>query len=133
MKEYLIHLEGRLIGKTRLLEIADPSMGVVGGKIDFEPGWELSYSLLKAYCAARGIGIWEDEPEDAYITTSVIPTLVTLTPDGVAIESGGAFITGFDGEGYFIEMWYVPHPFYGIEFEHHVVRDREYWERRSQE
>lgn len=120
MKKYRVQLIDRLIGFTEF-ESADPPMGCVNGKIEFEPDIE-PYSFFSDHCRANDIPTNEDDPDGKVILTQNIPGLVAITPEGKTIEAAGAVIQGFEEEGYEIDLVGIPYPFYGIEFKHHRER-----------
>jgi hypothetical protein len=118
MKKYRIQLNSQLIGYTQF-ESADPPMGCVNGKVEFDPSIE-PYAFFSKHCKANNLPVNEDDPDGKVIFTQTIPGLVAITPDGEAIEAVGAVIQGFEAEGYEIDVIGIPYPFYETEFPHHV-------------
>ncbi len=116
-KKYRIELDGVPIGFT-LFEAADASMGVVVGKIVFE-GVESPYALFKEYCSANEVTLNEDDPKLEAIFTQSIDALRVFRDDGLEIKGIGATIMGFKEDGYEIDVFGIPYPFYEEEFKHH--------------
>jgi hypothetical protein len=114
---YRILLNNEEIG-TPSLEMADPPMGVVIGKISFlrTPS---PFHLFLAHCREHNIIVNSAEPEDEFIETQVIPQLRVLRTDGVEIRGQGCCISGFKEDGYHITILGIPYPFFGEEFPHH--------------
>ena len=118
LKTYQIILDGKEVGSSRL-EKADAPMGVVFGAIDFaKDDW--SYDTIKAYCHSQNIGLAEDYPEDKFIATSTIDTLIIKNEKGIEIKGAGNQIRGMDGEEFEISVEGIAYPFYREEFPHHV-------------
>lgn len=99
-KTYKILLDGQEIGSS-LLENADAPMGVVFGEINFV-NQNFGYDYFKNYCAANGIELACDYPEDKLISTSTIETLKVINDLGIAngIETNNAVSFSIDGKGY---------------------------------
>lgn len=116
-KKYLIKLDGVAIGYTHF-ESADAPMGVVMGKIIFE-GVDSPYTMFKEHCIANEIELNEDDPDLEAIFTQSIDGLQVFRDDGLEIKGVGATIMGFKEEGYEIDVFGIPYPFYGEEFKHH--------------
>jgi hypothetical protein len=116
-KKYRIELAGKPIGYT-YFESSDAPMGVVIGKVHFEEV-KSPYALFKEYCTANEIELNEDDPESEAIFTQSIDRLRVFRDDGLEIKGGGATISGFKEEGYEIDVFGIPYPFYGEEFKHH--------------
>ncbi len=116
-KKYLIHLDKKYIGYS-FLESADAPMGVVLGKIYFE-GIDSPYKFIKDYCKSNNIILNEDDPDDETIFTQSIDSISVCSESGVIIEGLGSTISGFKGEGYEIDIFGIPYPFYEEEFPHH--------------
>lgn len=116
-KKYIVQLEGKRIGIT-YFERADAPMGVVMGKIIFE-GIDSPYQLFRNYCKKENIAINEDDPKIGAIFTQSIQELKVFTEDGIEIKGAGATISGFTDEGYEIDVFGIPYPFYNEEFPHH--------------
>ncbi len=91
---YQLELDGKILGETRL-EVADPPMGVVGGKIIFAFSDD-PYIFLKSYCESHGIQT--NQSEDAFvgfIDAQHIRGLKIFRADGVEIAGlSGASIRG---------------------------------------
>ena len=116
-KKYILCLDGKRIGVTHF-ESADAPMGVVMGVIDFE-GIESPYLFFRNYCEENNIVINEDDPEYEAIFTQSIDGLRVFNEDGVEIKGVGATVSGFKEEGYYIDVFGIPYPFYREEFPHH--------------
>lgn len=117
MEEYIITLEGKRIGTTKL-EKADPPMGVVFGLIEFEE-IDSPYNFILKYCKANNVALNEDDPKLEAIFTQEIDELLVFNRQGVEIKGIGSSISGFKQEGYEIEIFGIPYPFYEEEFPHH--------------
>lgn len=122
--DYKIFLDGSKIGVSEL-EKADAPMGVVFGKINFTEG-NLNYEFFSDYCKRNSIEVGFEYPEDKLISTRSIPTLIVTNEKGIEIKGSGTHICGMDSDGFEIEIFGVPYPFYEEEFPHHV---KEYNER----
>ncbi len=118
MKNYSIYLNGDLIGTTRL-EKADAPMGVVFGIILFIES-NIGYNFLKEYCKSNGIQLANEYPEDKFISTRTINSLVIRNEQGIEIKGVGNQISGMDSEGFEISIEGIGYPFYEEEFPHHV-------------
>ncbi len=115
---YQIELDGEVIGATRL-EMGDPPMGVVYGKIVFY-ALESPYAFLKNYCESLQIPINEEDEELEFIDIQNMEGLKVYRGDGVEIAGvPGAAVTGMREEGYMITILGVPYPFYAEEFPRH--------------
>lgn len=115
---YQVVLEGKAIGETQL-EIADPPMGVVGGKVLFSIP-DSPYTFFKNYCMNHGIEINEHEETSEFISTQNIPELKVYRSDCIEIAAlVGASILGFRDDGYHVTILVIPYPFYAEEFPHH--------------
>lgn len=123
-KEYLVYLDSKKIGITRL-EKADAPMGVAFGLIEFKD-IESPYLFFKDYCSKNNIAINTDDPEFEFIDTQVIQELKVLRYDGLEIkgEAGNA-ICGMKEEGYEVSILGIGYPFYEEEFPHHVKAYKE--------
>ena len=117
-KEYLIKLEGKLIGVTKF-EHADPPMGVIVGTLRFT-SIQLAYEFFHHYCQQAKIVVNLDDPKNMAIDTQSIPELKVFTQDGTEIKSVGATISGMDKTGYEMTLFSISYPFYEYEFSHHV-------------
>ncbi|WP_268036812.1 hypothetical protein [Algoriphagus sp. PAP.12] len=117
-KEYSIHLDSNKIGTTRL-EKADAPMGVVFGELKFEKD-ELNYDIIKSYCNDNNIELADDYPENKFISTSTIDSLVIKNELGLEIKGMGNQFSGMDSEGFEISIEGIAYPFYEEEFPHHV-------------
>lgn len=113
---YSIYLDGSYIGETEF-ELADPPMGVVMGKIKLEDPINF-YSNIKDYCEKNKVS-FEIDPEFELITTQNINGLKVFNTQKVEIKGVGATIYGMKEEGYDIDVFGIPYPFYGEEFKHH--------------
>lgn len=118
MKNYNILLNDRKIGTTSL-EKADAPMGVVFGEIKFDNILS-GYDFLKTYCLTNGIRIITDYPDEKLIITSCIPGIKVISDNGVVIEGEGTNIEGMDSDVFEVIIVGVPHPFFGLEFPHHL-------------
>ncbi len=125
--KYHIYLEQQYLGYS-LLDKADPPMGVVMGTIVFVD-IATPYPLLRDYCVDHGIELNEDEPELALLMTQSIAALRVIDDHGVVIKGAckddgkgaGATIAGMQDEGYQIEIFGIPYPFYEQVFPHHCA------------
>ena len=117
--KYHIYLEQQYLGYS-LLEHADAPMGVVMGHIVFVD-IAAPYPLLRDYCVDHGIELNEDEPELALLMTQSIAALRVIDDHGVVIKGDGATIAGMQEEGYQIEIFGIPYPFYEQVFPHHCA------------
>ena len=115
--KYHIYLAGKYLGYT-YFESADPSMGVVMGKIYFED-IKSPYSLVRDYCRENGVLLNEDDSELEAISTQSIDALRVVSEKGVEIKGLGSTILGFREDGYEIDVFGIPYPFYGEEFPGH--------------
>ena len=95
---YRVSLNGEEIGTTSL-ELADPPMGVVFGKVSFHAHVS-PFAFFRDYCQAHNITLNEVDPENEFIDTHVIPTLHVFRGDGVEIQGQGCYLSGFKDEGY---------------------------------
>jgi hypothetical protein len=127
-KPYLIKLNDKIIGKTKL-EKADPSMGIVFGKI-INSNKTINYEFIKYYCQKNRIKLVDDCPEDKFISTKTIEQLKVISSEEIEIKGLGNQISGMDSEGFEISIEGVGYPFYEEEFPHHV---KEYEERFKEE
>ncbi|MCH1923527.1 hypothetical protein L9G74_04180 [Shewanella sp. C32] len=121
--KYHIYLEQQYLGYS-LLDKADPPMGVVMGNIVFVD-IAAPYLLLRDYCVHHGIELNEDEPALALLITQSIAALRVIDDHGVVIngacKGAGATIAGMQDEGYQIEIFGIPYPFYEQVFPHHCA------------
>lgn len=115
---YKIFLDNVSIGHSNL-EKADPSMGVVFGKIYFNND-NLDYLFFSSYCKTNSIQT-EEYPEDKFISTQTIPNLKVYNEKGIEIKGIGCYIEGMDSEGFEINIIGIPYPFYEQEFSNHVI------------
>ncbi|MEZ5427383.1 MAG: hypothetical protein R2747_14020 [Pyrinomonadaceae bacterium] len=116
-KKYLIKLDGEVIGHT-YFERHDAPMGVVLGDIKFE-GIESGYAFFRDYCIKHNVPINQDEAEQKFIDTQHIEGIKIISEDGTEIKGEGICVRGFDEEGFEIDVFGIPYPFYGEEFKHH--------------
>ncbi|MEO7990063.1 MAG: hypothetical protein ABI663_11005 [Chryseolinea sp.] len=116
-KIYDILLDEKVIGTTQL-EKADPPMGMVFGRIDFLV-IDSGYNFFKEYCTKNKIE-FTDHPEDKLILTRTIPNMKVLNSMGDEIKGQGCNISGMDSDEFEVNIEFVPYPFYGEEFPHHV-------------
>ena len=116
--DYNIFLDGRKIGVSKL-EKADAPMGVVFGKLNFFEE-NLDYDFFSNYCKTNSIKVGFEYPEDKLISTYDIPTLKIVNENEIEIKGSSAYISGMDSEGFEINIFGVPYPFYEEEFPHHV-------------
>lgn len=122
-KKYKVRLAGHEIGET-MLESADPPMGVVSGRIIFN-GVKSGYDLFKTHCTAKGVAINNDFPKDKFIDTQHIHDLEVISDDGAAILGQASAVTGFDEEGFEVQIFGIPYPFYEEQFPDHVKQYQE--------
>ena len=118
---YDIFLDNKKIG-TSLLDKADASMGVVFGKI-LSSDKMLCFDFLSNYCRDRSIDMTE-YPENKLIITRTIAGLKVINQNGIEIKGEGVNIEGMDSEGFDINIFGIPFPFYQEEFPHHVKADK---------
>jgi len=116
-KLYNIFLGKNKIGTTEL-EKADPSMGVVFGKIDFT-NINSGYNFFKDYCSKNKLG-FTDHLEDALILTRDIPNLKVFDQADNEIKGLACSVSGTDSDCFEISIEGIPYPFYESEFPHHV-------------
>jgi len=94
-------------------------MGVVFGNINFIDE-TYNYQFFKDYCLAKKI-VFEDGPEDKFISTFNIPDLQIKNPSTeTEIKGLSSYIEGMDKYGFEINVVGIAYPFYGEEFPHHV-------------
>lgn len=115
-KKYSIKFGSDLIGTTEF-ESADAPMGVVIGRIEFHE-IESGYDFVISKAGLDGVIINENEPEDCYVHAS-FENLSITSKSGTEIVGLGVCISGFESEGYEIEVLGIPYPFYEEEFPHH--------------
>jgi hypothetical protein len=94
-------------------------MGVAFGRIQLT-GITSGYDFFQSYCRNNKIEIVADYPDDRLITTSNIPNLTVIAPDGREIKGQGTNIEGMDREGFEVAIAGIPYPFFEEEFPHHV-------------
>ena len=102
-----------VIGKCRSTD------GVCNGK-DPLRGIESGYSLFKHYCNERSVQVNEDDPGIKFLSTPFLPDIRVTSIEGQEISGAGTSVTGFDGDGWEIDIMGVPYPFYKEEFPHHT-------------
>jgi hypothetical protein len=115
--KYYIELNSKNIGIT-YFENADPPMGVVMGKIIFNDN-SYGYNNISNYCKENNIVINEDDKENKLIDTQSIPNLKVYNEERKEIKGEGTCISGMEEEGFIIDVFGIPYPFYGKEFPHH--------------
>lgn len=117
-KEYLVYIDSKKIGTTRL-EKADAPMGVAFGEIQFSHE-ELGYEYLLSYCKEKNVLITE-YPEDKFFQThESIESLKIIDAAGIEIKGVGNQLSVIKDETYEISIQGIPYPFYEEEFPHHV-------------
>ena len=116
-KKYIISLDGNRIGTTNF-EKADAPMGVVMGLISFET-IDSPYIYFLNYCKNNNIKITENDPDLECIFTQSIEGLKVFNETGIEIKGVGANIYAFKDDGYYIDVFGIPYPFYEEEFPHH--------------
>jgi len=116
-KKYHIELNGENIGIT-YFENADPPMGVVMGEIIFNDS-NYGYTNISNYCKDNNIVVNDDDKENKLIDTQSISSLKVYNEEGTEIKGEGACISGMEEEGFIIDVFGIPYPFYGEEFKHH--------------
>jgi hypothetical protein len=117
-KEYQIFLDDKFIGTT-VFEKSDAPMGVVVGLVKFI-GIDNPYQFFHDYCEINHITLNEDDMEFGAIFTQNIEQFKILNSVGMEVKREDVVISGFKEEGYYIEVFGVPYPFYAEEFPHHV-------------
>ena len=118
MSSYIIFLDNAKLGTTEF-ENADPSIGVVFGRICFS-GTNIGYDFFKDYCKTNKIEVVDDDPDEMMIATGTIEMLVVKNSSGIEIKGRNNQISGMDGDGFEIMIVGIPHPFYEEEFPHHT-------------
>ncbi len=116
-KKYIIKLEGKVIGYT-YFERADAPMGVVMGDIHFKE-IESGYEFFRTYCQRSGTPINTDDKEHRFLDTQNIEKISVESEDGNIIKGLGVCVRGFDAEGFEIDVFGIPYPFYEEAFPHH--------------
>lgn len=102
-------LDGILIGNTNL-ECADPPMGIVFGKINFN-SINSGYDFFENYCSKNEIEKTSDYPEDKLISTAFIPDLKVVDLNEIEIVGYGANIDGMDSDCFTITISGIPYHF----------------------
>lgn len=116
-KKYIIKLEGKIIGHT-FFERADPPMGVVTGEIRFTD-IKSGYEFFLSYCRKNNITININDKKYKFIDTQNIESMSVEDENGLIIKGLSVCVSGFDDEGFEIDVIGIPYPFYGEEFKHH--------------
>ncbi|WP_295715325.1 hypothetical protein [Mucilaginibacter sp.] len=115
-KVYDILLDNIKIGTT-VFENADPTMGVVFGRINFlNIGYD--FNFFRAYCLLNGVD-FQKYIEDKLITTSTIPGLRVYNRSGDEVKGDACSISGMDGDFFDVTISGIPYPFYEEEFPQH--------------
>lgn len=117
-QDYSIFLENVLIGYSKL-EKADPTIGMVHGKIEIEHP-KFGYAFLKIYCAHQGLPLREDNPDLDLIATAPIENLRIQNEKGNYIQGQARQLIGMKSRGFEIVIMGIPFPFYEEEFPHHM-------------
>lgn len=120
-KVYDILLDNIKIGVTKL-ENADVSMGVVFGRINFID-IDSGYAFFKTYCLKNDIEFQHDI-DTGLISSRTIPDLHVFDILGYEIKGDTCYIAGTDTDHFEIYIEAVPFPFYGQEFQHHVIAEQ---------
>jgi len=120
-KIYDILLDDIKIGTTEL-EHADVPMGVVFGRINFV-SIKSGYDFFREYCLKNNIHFQYDA-ETRQIQTRSITGLRILDTTGYEIKGEGCSISGIDDDYFEVCVEAIPFPFYGEEFQHHVMADQ---------
>lgn len=118
MKKYLIKLDGNSIGTTAF-EKADAPMGCVIGLIHFIK-IDTPYAFFKNYSKEKNIVLNENEPEHLLINTQSIDGLSVFNEEDIEIKGMAVTVSGFEEDGYYIEVIGIAYPFFEEEFPHHV-------------
>jgi|SRR5690606_26581082 len=119
-KLYRIELNGNFIGTTEF-EFSDVPMGVVFGKINFE-NIESPYNLFKSFCLENNVEISDDDLEDKFLNTMIIPQLKVFYVDKNELKGWGAHIAGTDNEGFEIYYLGITEDIMKSEFKNHYEK-----------
>ena len=90
---------------------------------------EWNYYSIKSYCLANSIELTDDYPEDRYLSTRTIDSLIVMNDNGIVVKGMGNQISGMDSEGFEISIEGIALPFYEEEFPHHIKAYNELNER----
>lgn len=114
-KGYTIKIKEKIIGKT-LFEYADPPMGVVQGKIVFVDNFDFDY--IADYAIKNKAVVNSYDKKEKVISIQTIDELKVYSESGKEIVGQGNCICG-DSKELFLDIVYIPYPFYEEEFPHH--------------
>lgn len=119
-KKYILELDGIDIGCTKF-EYADPSMGVIHGKIIFN---EITspYDFFKDHCVKFNVEINSDFSEDRFIDTVIIPQLKVFLENGDQLQGSGGAIVGMNSDNFEVTFYGVDSELMQTEFNHHFVK-----------
>jgi hypothetical protein len=79
--------------------------------------------FFKTYCLKHNIE-FQDDIDTGLISSRAIPDLHIFDISGYEIKGDVCYIAGTDAEHFEIYIEAVPFPFYGQEFQHHVIAEQ---------
>jgi hypothetical protein len=116
-KTYSIQLNEVKIGTTDF-EFADPPMGIIHGKVNFE-NVEFPYEFIKNHCEKFKVTINQDDKEYKFIDTQVIPELKVYLENGTELTGWGGAISGMEKDDFEIQFGGLDYTIMQTEFAHH--------------